>query len=99
MPEFNLVIEYNGIQHYEFNPYFHRTEENFSYLKERDMLKKNSAINNGINYLSIKYTLLHKIKDILDNILQGSTTIPNGSRGKCLEMESFSKGEEDIVWT
>lgn len=99
LPEFNLVIEYNGIQHYEFNPYFHRTKENFSYLRERDTLKKNSAINNGINYLSIKYTLFHKINDILDNIFQGSTTIPNGSRGKCLEMESFSRREEDIVWT
>lgn len=96
LPEYNLVIEYQGIQHYEFNPYFHKTIENFSYCKNKDNIKKNAAIENGLNYLSIKYTLYHKIEKILDNILKGSTTIPQGSRGKCLEMEHFQQ-EEDIV--
>lgn len=99
LPDHNLVIEYNGIQHYEFNPYFHRTKENFSYLNQKDFKKKSEALSNGINYLSIKYTLFHHITNIFDSIFQGSTTIPQGSRGKCLEMESFSNGEEDIVWT
>lgn len=98
LPEYNLVIEYHGIQHYNFNPYFHKTIENFNYRKEKDILKKETALNNGINYLSIKYTNYHKIEKILQKILQGSTTIPQGSRGKCLEIESFQM-EEDIVWT
>lgn len=98
LPDFNLVIEYNGIQHYDFNPYFHKTIENFNYRVFKDKQKKETCLNNNINYLSIKYTLFHKIDQILDNILQSSTTILQGSRGKCLEMESFQL-EEDIVWS
>lgn len=97
LPEYNLVIEYNGIQHYEFNPYFHRNTENFAYQQEKDKIKRDTAISKGYNYLSIKYTLFHKIEKILNNFFQGSTTIPQGSRSKCFEMECFSDGEKDIV--
>lgn len=97
LPNFNLVIEYHGIQHYNYNPYFHHTEENFLYRKEKDLKKKNTCIEKGINYLSIKYTNYNNIEKILSKVI-GSTTIPQGSRGKCLEIESFQK-EEDIVWT
>lgn len=96
LPEYNLIIEYHGKQHYEYNPFFHRNYEEFSYRKEKDSIKKETALNYGINYLSIKYTNYNHINVILEKI--SSTTIPQGSRGKCLEIETFRK-EEDIVWT
>lgn len=97
LPELNLVIEYHGQQHYSFNPYFHRTIENFNYYLEKDKIKKETCLQHGINYISINsknYCHLEKILPIITD----STTIPFGSRGKCLEIESFRK-EEDIVWT
>lgn len=97
LPEYFLVIEYHGKQHYEFNPYFHRCEENFFYSQEKDLEKKNAAINNGINYFSIKYTNYCHLTEILNKVI-GSTTSPQGRRGKCLEIEAFHK-EEDIVWS
>ena len=97
LPDYSLVIEYHGKQHYEFNPYFHKNEENFFYCQNKDLEKKETAIKNGINYLSIKYTNYHHLTEILDKVI-GSTTIPEGSRGKRLEIETFHK-EKDIVWS
>ena len=97
LPDYNLVIEYNGIQHYIFNPYFHHTEENFNYRLKKDAQKKEAALLSGLNYLSIKYTNYSSLEDILTKVIS-STTILEGSRGKSLEIEAFRK-EEDIVWT
>lgn len=96
LPDYNLVIEYQGKQHYEYNPFFHKTEENFLYRQKKDLGKKEKALAEGINYLSIKYTNYCHLTEILEKVI-GSTTIPIGSRGKCLEIEAFRK-EEDIVW-
>lgn len=97
LPELNLVIEYHGQQHYSFNPYFHRTIENFNYYLEKDKIKKETCLQHGINYISINSKNYCHLEKIL-SIITDSTTIPFGSRGKCLEIESFRK-EEDIVWT
>ena len=88
IPEYNLVLEYHGSQHYQFNPFFHKNEEVFYYRQKKDMLKKNAAINNKLNYISIKYTLFNELNIILKYIFN-STTIPSGSRGKCLEIETI----------
>ena len=37
--ELQLGIEYNGRQHYEFTPYFHKNEQAFLDQKYRDELK------------------------------------------------------------
>lgn len=97
LPKLNLVIEYNGQQHYTFNPYFHHTTENFEYYKKKDLIKKESCLNHGINYVAINSKNYCHLQEIL-TIITDSTTIPLGSRGKHLEIESFRK-EEDIVWT
>lgn len=63
LPDFKLVIEYMGIQHYKEVDFFHDT------LVERqlhDKIKKEEAIENGLSYLEISYL---KFKDI-DIILQ-----------------------------
>lgn len=40
IPEFNLVIEFNGKQHYKYNNFFHRSEENFLKEKDKDLKKE-----------------------------------------------------------
>lgn len=86
IPRFNLVLEFHGRQHYEFVPHFHKTEDNFQYRLNKDLIKKQTAILQGYNYVSISYRI-----NCLENILSllfNSTTIPEGSRGKCLEIET-----------
>lgn len=97
LPTLNLIIEYHGQQHYSFNPYFHHTLENFNYRLEKDKTKKENCLKYGINYVSINSKNYCHLEKILSTITD-STTILSGSRGKCLEIESFHS-EEDIVWT
>lgn len=66
--DLNLLIEYQGKQHfkYEKNGYF--TEEKFKKIKESDLIKKSYAINHGFNFEEIIYTdnEIEKISQILD---------------------------------
>ena len=88
IPSFNLVLEFHGKQHYQFNSFFHKSEEEFIYRKEKDKIKKDNAIKNNLNYVSISYQLINNLESIL-NYIFNSTTIPIGSRGKCLEIETI----------
>lgn len=88
IPSFNLVLEFHGKQHYEFNEFFHKTIEEFNYRQQKDLIKKESALQNGLNYVSINWKLISNLDFILTYIFN-STTIPVGSRGKCLEIETI----------
>lgn len=50
------LIEYNGIQHYIYNNFFHKTENGFESSKYRDKLKINYCRDNKIKLFTIKYT-------------------------------------------
>lgn len=54
LPDMNLVIEYNGKQHYEFIDYY-GDEEVFKTAQLRDKIKQEYCIKNNINYLVIRY--------------------------------------------
>lgn len=88
IPDYNLLLEFNGIQHYEFNEHFHKDLDNFEYRKQKDAIKKEAALKDGFNYVSIKYTLINNLDSIL-NYIFNSTTISSESRGKCLEIETI----------
>lgn len=96
LPKYNLIIEYMGEQHYTYTSHFHKKYEDFKEQQRRDAEKKDYALRNGYNYLSISYIYQNRLREILSNLI-GSTTIPRGSRGKCLEVEDFLNKEEDIV--
>lgn len=51
------VFEYNGIQHYEFVEFFHRSQSEFSRRKEDDSRKQKLCIEKGINLIIIPYTI------------------------------------------
>lgn len=65
----NLLIEYNGAQHYKFIPFFHKTIKSFRKQKHHDWLKRNYAKRNNINLLTISYK--EDIIEALSNYFEG----------------------------
>ena len=60
--ELKLGIEYNGIQHYQYTPYFHKNQEHFMNQKYRDDLKRRLCRDNGIVLIEVPYNV--KLADI-----------------------------------
>ena len=68
LDEYNLAIEFNGVQHYEPVEYF-GGEKYLMELKEKDEIKIRYAHENKINLLIIKYTEINEIEKIIDGKL------------------------------
>jgi hypothetical protein len=62
--QYNLFIEVQGGQHYEFTPKFHPCYEDFKYQQFKDKIKREYAKRNGI-FLEID---LRVVKDRTDAI-------------------------------
>lgn len=69
LPEFNLAIEYNGIQHY-FPIDFFGGQKKLLLTQKHDAIKKEYCKNNNIKYLTISYK--ENIEDVLmkNNIIK-----------------------------
>lgn len=65
IPSKNLLIEYNGRQHYEWVKDFNKTYKDLLYSRHRDWLKRKYAIKNNINLLIIPYWEYENIDKIL----------------------------------
>jgi len=65
LPEYNIMIEYNGLQHYKPIKFF-GGQDSFNYLKERDKIKKDYCLNNQIKLIIISYK--EDIDEILNNL-------------------------------
>ena len=61
------LIEYNGIQHYKYIDFLHRSEENFESHKSKDKIKVEYCIKNEIKLIIIKYDDYDKIDEILND--------------------------------
>jgi hypothetical protein len=57
-----LAVEYNGVQHYKYVPYFHKTKDSFHNQKYRDYMKRQMCERNGIYLIEVPYTV--EVKDI-----------------------------------
>lgn len=64
LPEYDILLEYNGIQHYQFVQHFHRTLEGFEEQKRKDKIKKAYAEKHH-NFLEIPYWDFDNIESIL----------------------------------
>lgn len=60
--ELSLAVEYSGIQHYKYVPYFHRSKDAFLNQKYRDDMKKRICKEYGVNLIEVPYTV--KVEDI-----------------------------------
>jgi hypothetical protein len=64
--DLKLALEYNGVQHYKYVPYFHKNKEAFLNQKYRDEMKRTKCKENGIRLIEIPYTVKHE--DLENNI-------------------------------
>jgi len=72
-PELKLAVEYNGIQHYKYIPYFHKSKDAFQNQKYRDYMKKEICEKNGITLIEVPYTVkVPEIKSFLLNKLSNN---------------------------
>ena len=73
LPDYNLLIEYQGIQHEKPRDFGGLSEseayKNFLKQQEHDMRKRVFAENNGYSLLEIWYYDFYNISDILKKIL------------------------------
>jgi ferredoxin-like protein FixX len=56
LPRQNLLIEFNGLQHYVANKHWHQNGQSLEYQQYRDSVKKDYALSHGFKFLVIKYT-------------------------------------------
>ena len=66
-----LGVEYNGVQHYKFSPYFHNSKEAFMNQKYRDDMKRRMCKDNGIMLIEVPYTV--KQQDIEAHLIRELT--------------------------
>ena len=70
LPDHNTIVEFNGIQHYKYTPFFHRNEDDFNRQKERDYRLKKYCNEKQISLIIVKYNQIDKIDKILDRELK-----------------------------
>lgn len=69
--ELKLAVEYNGKQHYEFVPRFHKNKEEFYGQKYRDDIKRRLCLENGIDLIEVPFSISHEsIPMYLDTLLE-----------------------------
>lgn len=62
----NIIIEYDGNQHFEFVSYFCKTKEDFERRKYLDFIKTKWAIENNFYLLRIDYKSIKNINELLE---------------------------------
>ena len=70
LPDYNILIEYDGEQHYFYRNEGWNTKENFEKTKERDIYKNNWCLKNNIKLIRIPYTKLNNLQlsDLLGEV-------------------------------
>ena len=69
IPKYNLLIEFQGIQHEQYREGLHKDKREFKKQLEHDKRKKEYVKNNNINFLEIWYYDIDNIETILSKEL------------------------------
>lgn len=65
--ELKIAVEYNGIQHYKYIPFFHKNKEAFLNQKYRDDMKRRICKEKGILLIEVPHDIkLENIKDFIE---------------------------------
>jgi len=51
----NIIIGYNGEQHYKFSTFFHKNKKSFQKLKSNDKIKRKLSDKNGYTFIEFGY--------------------------------------------
>jgi len=65
LPQYNLLVEYQGLQHEKYVKGFHKSKNDFKRQQEHDLRKKEYSLQNGYNFLEIWYWDFDNIETIL----------------------------------
>ena len=69
LPQYNVLIEVDGAQHYKFSKIFHKKRQDFLKAQERDRRKNSYALSHNIPLYRIPYFEIENINTFQD-ILQ-----------------------------
>jgi hypothetical protein len=65
-----IAIEYNGVQHYKYSPFFHRSKKDFHSQVHRDDWKRKVCREKGIKLIEIPYWVTEdNLEDFIRNKL------------------------------
>jgi very-short-patch-repair endonuclease len=78
LKKYNLIIEYDGINHFEYTHFFHKNRKKYLNRKIADIFKNKFALENNYNILRISYLEYNYIDTI---ILSAINRIKNGYNG------------------
>ena len=67
-----LLVEFDGIQHFEYVPHFHRSPEDMGRQRIHDAIKTKFALENGWVLLRIAYTDIERVEDLVRNGLEAT---------------------------
>lgn len=70
LPDLNIIIEYDGSQHYRFNSKFHKTLDDYRDQVRRDIIKNQYCKNNNILLLRITYRDNKRIAEIITTFIK-----------------------------
>lgn len=56
-PKLKIAVEYNGVQHYKYTPFFHKNKEAFLNQKYRDDMKERICKENGVRLIQVPYSV------------------------------------------
>lgn len=68
--ELRIAFEYQGIQHYEYNEHFHKTEDDFKKRQERDEWKYHKCVENDIILILIPYHFNYQNPEKLEQYIR-----------------------------
>lgn len=75
--ELKLAVEYNGMQHYQFTPLFHKTVEDFEKQRQRDVLKAQLCRKAGVDLITLPATKTADVAGVLHTILSRKRLLAN----------------------
>ena len=61
-----VLIEFDGMQHFEYVKFFHKNKSTFRHLQENDRRKNRYALKKGIPLFRIPYTDIDSIDSLID---------------------------------
>lgn len=97
LPDFNLLIELDGEQHFKWVPHFDKNIEKFEERKIKDEMKNQYAKENNINLLRIPYYQFDDIELIICNYFIDNYNLKEKNLEKVFlkEKEKYQKLKEE----
>lgn len=83
LPDYNALIETDGIQHFEEIPFFQRQSGAFALQQQKDQIKNTFCRENGIHLLRISYSELDNVATHIQSFIEA---IKAASPGQRIEM-------------